>query len=90
MKNSENIHTKNNKSLKYIYTLYLEDDGLFYAVDSDDNVDTKCMPGDEFEYSSDTKEEVACIKSGKKYSNNNINVYDDYEALINSITNGFN
>ena len=48
------------------------------------------MPEDKFEYSSDTKEEVACIKSGKKYSDNSINVYDDYEALINSITNGFN
>lgn len=48
------------------------------------------MPGDEFENSSDAKEEVACIKSGKKYSDNSINVYDDYEALINSITNGFN
>ena len=77
--------TNTNKSLKYIYTLYLEDDGLFYAVDSDDNVDTKCMPGDEFEYSSDAKEEVACIKSGKKYSDNNINVYDDYEALISCL-----
>lgn len=77
--------TNTNKSLKYIYTLYLEDDGLYYAVDSDDNEDTKCMPGDEFEYSSTAKEEVACIKSGKPYFDNDINVYDEYEALISCL-----
>lgn len=77
--------TNTNKSLKYIYTLYLDNDGLFYAVDSDDNVDTKCMPGDEFEYASDEKEEVKIIKSGKLYADDSINVYDEYEALISCL-----
>ena len=38
-------------SLKYIYTVYFEDNKIYYGVDIDKNSKTVCKPGTEFKYS---------------------------------------
>ena len=46
-----------NSTIKYIYTLYIENGDLYYGVDPDEDINTKCMPGELFEYDDDSKPE---------------------------------
>lgn len=71
-------------SLKYIYTVYFKDDVIYYGIDADDNIDTKCMPGEEYEYDKKANLEYKAMVKGDIYTDGQI--YDlDGEKLISSL-----
>lgn len=72
------------KTLKYIYTVYFKDNVIYYGVDADDNPETKCMPGDEYEYDKEANIEYKTIMKGQIYSDDEI-YNDDGELLLSSL-----
>lgn len=72
------------KTLKYIYTVYFKDEVIYYGVDADDNPDTKCMPGDEYEYDKESNIEYKTVMKGQIYTDNKI-YNEDGELLISSL-----
>ena len=53
-----------NKTLKYIYTVYFKDEVIYYGVDADDNPETICMPGEEYEYDKSANIEYKTLMKG--------------------------
>ena len=73
-----------NKTLKYIYTVYFKDEVIYYGVDADDNPETKCMPGEEYEYDKEANIEYKTLMKGQIYSDDII-YNNDGELLISSL-----
>lgn len=73
-----------NKTLKYIYTVYFKDGVIYYGVDADDNPETKCIPGEEYEYDKEANIEYKALMKGHIYSDD-ITYNNDGELLISSL-----
>lgn len=73
-----------NKTLKYIYTVYFKDGVIYYGVDADDNPETKCIPGEEYEYDKEANIEYKTLMKGHIYSDD-ITYNNDGKLLISSL-----
>lgn len=71
-------------SLKYIYTLYFDDNNLYYGVDIDSNDKTVCKPGTKYQYSN-RKLEISTLMAGKIYYDKTMTKYND-DLLITALS----
>jgi len=77
------------ETLKYLYTLYVGDDGkVYYGVDSDDNQDTYAPIGLEYEGDQNLVKQI--IASGDSYVEDVINIDEQYGAMISAYAPIFN
>ena len=70
-------------ALKYIYTVYFEDNKIYYGVDIEQNTATACLPGQAFE-ASKSNIEYKTLQKGSIYSDKNITKFND-DNLITAL-----
>ncbi|MBE5935543.1 MAG: hypothetical protein E7262_07100 [Lachnospiraceae bacterium] len=70
-----------NSNVDYLYTVYFEDENIYYGIDADDNPETRCLPGKEYEVDKVTNIEYKTLIKNEVYVDTYIHYYQGVPYL---------